>query len=422
MEKVVIVGAGIIGFSVAYELSKRGYDITIIDRTGPGHGCSYGNAGMLVPSHFETLPAPGVIQKALRWLTDAQGPFSINPSVILSDPGFLLKFAGNCNESHVERHRNLLKTLHTISRDVYLEWSQELDDFKLETNGISMLFGSEKGEKEEKQLGEKAIDLGMPVEFLTRSQLEEREPGLQMRVKGGVHYNLDAQLNPGKLMQALKAELIKRGVHLEYNFSMDRFLKGTNGIKGVKADREIIEGDQFVLAAGTWSGDLVRSLGINLPLQSGKGYSFNVPDQNGRIRIPKLINEAKATITPMGGFVRFGGTMQLGNRKEGITMNRIRGLYKSLEHYFPNFSFPEFNRLNPWYGFRPVSPDGLPYLGRLRKYPNLFIAAGHAMIGISLGAVTGRIAAQLLSGEDPGIDIRSLDPERMTHSRHYWAQ
>jgi D-amino-acid dehydrogenase len=171
-------------------------------------------------------------------------------------------------------------------------------------------------------------------------------------------------------------------------------------------------GDEFVLAGGAWSGQIARPLGLRLPMQAGKGYSLTLPHAPIRPRMGTILSEARVAITPIGDSLRIGGTMEMAGLDETINPVRIRGIQKAACRYYPDLSPQAFDDVQPWSGLRPCSPDGLPYLGRTQRYANLIIATGHAMLGLSLGPITGKLTADLLAGRRPDIDLTLLDPDR----------
>ena len=173
-----------------------------------------------------------------------------------------------------------------------------------------------------------------------------------------------------------------------------------------------IEGDEFVLAAGAWTPLLLRPLGVRLPLQPGKGYSLTLATPRERPVRSLILAEARVAITPMGQALRVGGTMELTGYDLGISPPRIRGILRSLSRYLPAFTPEDFAGVPPWAGLRPCSPDGLPYVGRLKPFANLSVAAGHAMMGLSLAPVTGELVAQLITGERPSVELGALRPDR----------
>ena len=188
-------------------------------------------------------------------------------------------------------------------------------------------------------------------------------------------------------------------------------------LAAVRTTRGEIAGDEFILAGGAWSSGLVRELGLRLPMQAGKGYSVTVPHP---VELPQLCSvcaEARVAVTPMGGTLRFGGTMEIAGLNEDINPRRIAGILNAVPQYFPKFRPEHFEGIEPWRGLRPCSPDGLPYLGRTHAAPNLIIATGHAMMGLSLAPVTGELAAQLADHEPPRFDLKLLAPDRTRSSR-----
>jgi len=170
--------------------------------------------------------------------------------------------------------------------------------------------------------------------------------------------------------------------------------------------------DEFVLCGGSWTQALARQLRIRLPMQAGKGYSLTLPQPRQLPAICSIFHEARVAVTPMGGALRFGGTMEIDGMSEEINPVRVRGIINAVPKYFPDFTAKDFEGVQPWRGLRPCSPDGLPYVGRAARYSNLSIATGHAMMGLSLGPITGKLVAEIVSGEKPGIDIGMLSPDR----------
>jgi D-amino-acid dehydrogenase len=173
-----------------------------------------------------------------------------------------------------------------------------------------------------------------------------------------------------------------------------------------------VDGDEFVLCGGSWSPGLAQGLHLSLPMQAGKGYSLTLAQPRSLPRICAILTEARVAVTPMGGALRFGGTMEIAGLDESINPVRVRGIVHSVPAYYPDFSEGDFANIQPWVGLRPCPPDGLPYLGRTARYDNLVIATGHAMMGLSLGPVTGQVVADLLCGERPAMDLRLLSPDR----------
>jgi D-amino-acid dehydrogenase len=406
----------VVGLSTACHAAWKGHDVTLVDRGAPtSEGCSYGNAGMIVPSHFVPLAAPGMVGLALRWMGSPESPFYVKPrpSADLLHWGF--RFWRAATADHARRSAPLLRDLHLASRAVYEEWATRWGDtFGWTTNGLLMLCRTGKGMEEEARTAEKARDLGIPAEVLDAKAAARMEPSLTLAVEGAVHYPLDAHLSPGRLMAMLAAKTQEAGVKFQWNTSLTGWRTAGDHISSLQSSQGQLVADEYVLCAGAWSASLLRGLGIRLPLQAGKGYSLTLKHSSQMPRACAILSEAHVAVTPMDGALRFGGTMELAGLDEGIDPARVRGILNAIPRYLPAFSPADFEGIVPWCGLRPCSPDGLPYVGRFGRYSNLSAATGHAMMGLSLAPVTGRLMSEILSGEPPSLDIAALRPDRFS--------
>jgi len=412
-KSVVIVGGGVIGLSAAYYALKSGHRVTVLERGGPDHqGCSLGNAGMIVPSHFVPLAAPGMVSLGLRMLLNRESPFAIRPRL---DPGLFrwgARFVRSANAAHVARSAPLLRDLHLASRRAYEELQQEIGGFGLVQRGLLMLCKTEKAFKEESHLAGEARSLGLSADVLTPEDAARVDPDARMDIAGAVHYAQDCHLSPGRLMAALAAGVEHLGGDIRWKTEATGWRRTGDRIMAVRTGNDAIVADDFVIAGGSWSPEIVRDLAITLPIQAGKGYSITLPRPRQLPRLCSILVEARVAVTPMGDSLRFGGTMEIGGLDLAINQRRVNGILKSIPRYFPEFRIADFAELPVWSGLRPCSPDGLPYIGRFGAYRNLVCATGHAMMGVSLAPVTGSLAASILSEEPPSLDISLLSPDR----------
>jgi D-amino-acid dehydrogenase len=403
-----------VGFSVAYHAARKGHHVTLVDRGRPEtEGCSFGNAGMVVPSHFVPLAAPGMVGLALRWMWSHESPLYVKPRPSPELLGWGLRFWRAATLQHVRRSAPLLRDLHLASRAIYEEWNQGWGDtFGWTTNGLLMLCQTEKGLQEEARTAEKARSLGIPAVVLDAKVTAQIEPNVKLEVKGSVHYPLDAHLSPGRLMARLREKAMDAGVQIAWNTPLTGWRTAGGRVTGLETSQGELAADEYVLCAGAWSASVVRGLGLRIPLQAGKGYSLTLAAPRRLPRVCAILSEAHVAVTPMDGALRFGGTMELAGLDEGISPARVRGILKAIPRYLPEFTPADFRGVTPWCGLRPCSPDGLPYLGRFGGYSNLSVATGHAMMGLSLAPVTGRLMAEVLSDEAPFLDIAALSPDR----------
>lgn len=412
-KRVVVVGGGIIGLSSALSCLEQGNAVEIVDRIPAlGDNCSRGNAGMIVPSHFVPLAAPGVFGQALRWMRDPESPFHVQPRLDWKLIKWGLRFFLAATETQAKEVAPLLRDLHLASREHFIRWNDEGIDCSLAKRGLLMLCKSKKTFEEESHLAVRARDLGIPAQVLNAEETSALDPNVTMSVEGSVYYPKDCHLDPGQLIAALRNKVQSLGGSFRDEHLLTHWNVQDNAIRSIETNRGEISGDEFVLCGGVWSEELVKSLRLSLPLQSGKGYSLTLPNPIELPNVCSILCEAKVAVTPIGNSLRFGGTMQIGQINHSIDPPRVQGIIKSVLEYLPRFRTTHFDGIEPWCGLRPVSPDGLPYIGRVRAIQNLTVATGHAMMGLSLGPVTGEIVGQIVNDQKPRFPLERLSPDR----------
>ena len=411
---MVIIGGGVVGLCSAYYLNLRGFDVTIVDQGSPDAvGCSFGNAGLIVPSHFVPLAAPGMVALGLRCMWSPESPFYLRPRFSPRLFRWGWRFWRACSPEQVRRASPVLRDLSLASRSAYEELVSHVgSDLAVVKNGLLLLCKTEHAFQEEGILAEQAKQLGIPAEVLDPGQTASKDPQITMAIVGAIYYPLDCHLSPMKLMDALRKHLTNSGVLFRWNTAIHRWVRRNSHIAAIESATESFEADEYVLAAGVWSDDLARQLNLRIPMEAGKGYSLTLPNPPELPSIPAILVEGRVAVTPMGTSLRFGGTMELSGIDRSINPSRIRGIVKSALQYYPTFRECDFEDVQPWCGLRPCSPDGLPYLGRIEALSNLTVATGHAMLGISLGPITGKIVSELTANQSPTLDIDMLSISR----------
>ncbi len=408
---VVIIGGGVIGLSTAWECVQRGLRVTVIERAPERRGASFGNAGMVVPSHFIPLAAPGMVALGLKWMWNPESPFYIKPRLSWDLIAWAFRFWRASTPAHVQRCAPLLRDLNLASREAYARLAQE-EDFGLVKKGLMMLCKTSQTLDEEAHTAEKANALGVPAQVLDARVLAALDPNVTMDVAGGVYFPMDCHLQPERYVATLERRVRAASGELLYGAEATGWRTEGTRLAAVKTSTGEVAGDEFILCAGAWSTDFARATGLRLPMQAGKGYSVTLPHPVELPTICSIFTEARVAVTPMGGALRFGGTMEIAGMNERINPRRVAGIIKAVPKYYPKFSTEHFAGIEPWSGLRPCSPDGMPYLGRTRAAENLIVATGHSMMGLSLAPITGQLAAQLATNEPVAQDLTLLSPDR----------
>jgi D-amino-acid dehydrogenase len=411
MKDVVIVGGGAVGLWCAWHLQQAGRQVMVIDKNDLSDGCSFGNAGMIVPSHFIPLASPGIISKGIQWMFKKDSPFYIRPRLSLELAQWLFLFYRSATKKHVATSAALLRDLHEESRELYRQLNQSPGfNFGFEQKGILMLYKSVAAEKDEFETAEAAHQLGIEAIHLSPEQLKGLEPGIKMSVSGAMHYPGDAHLTPHLFMQQMILHLQQSGVVFQTGCEVTGIDdSGKSSCTIILNTGEKIVCKNAVVASGSWSGKLMKKSGYRLPLQDGKGYSMNLNTPEVKPVIPSILHEARVAITPMGNDLRISGTLEISGMDDSVNPHKVNSILKAVPAYYPEMKIDHPGPV--WYGYRPCTPDGLPYIGRLNENSAVIIATGHAMMGLSLAPVTGRMVNDLLQTGQRNGDAK-LDPLR----------
>ena len=411
MKHCAIIGGGIIGLSTAYYLNKEGYTVTVIDQSDILGGASFVNAGFLTPSHFIPLAAPGMIAKGIKYMFDSSSPFYMKPRLDKDFIKWTLLFNRSCSKKNVNKSVHALLEINLYSQKLFNELKSSKDfNFHLENRGLLMAYQEITAEKQEGEIAAKAIKLGLKIDKLNSEDLAKMEPNLI--AKGAYHYHSDSHMTPTDFMRSMKLFLEKNGV----NFKLNEKVLDINSINDnveVKTEKDNYYFDEVVIATGAWTEKIAKKLNQYIPIQPGKGYCIDSKKQSG-ITFPTILSEAKVAVSPMEGFTRFAGTMELAGLDNKLNLKRVRAITKFAKRYYKNFEFSDEEISEASFGFRPVSPDGLPFIGKLNQHKNITIASGHAMMGWSLGPATGKLIEEIISNKKTSIDLAPFSLERFS--------
>ena len=412
-QKVTIIGSGIMGLCTAYYARQRGFEVTILERGSEGDdNCSSGNAGMIVPSHFVPLAAPGMVGMGIKMMMNPQSPFAFKMPPSVDQLLWSWQFMRHANAKHVAESEVILRDLNLKSRSLYEAMTEDLGiGVQMVKRGLLMLCQQSSTLESEAHLAARANELGVKATVLDLAGVQALDKKVTMDVAGGVHFQDDCHLTPHLLLAALKNCLMVGGVQIVFDTTVSEIKKAGDKLQ-LSTNMGSMEADQVVIAGGVYSKPLAKSIGLNLPMMAGKGYSIVLDSPPETPRLCSILMEARVAVTPMQHGLRFGGTMELGEPTDDINADRLKGIIDSIPQYFPKFKSSDFEGKPVWHGHRPCSPDGLPYVGRIKTTPNVIVATGHSMMGLSLGPVTGKLVSEILANESTTLPINQLDPNR----------
>jgi D-amino-acid dehydrogenase len=403
-EQVVVVGGGVIGACSAWYLTEAGYAVTLIDQARFGRQASHGNCGYISPSHVMPLARPGQVLNGLRGMLSSETALRINPRQIFSLAPWLLRFASRCNMKAVmesgQACHPLLQSSAALYRQLFAEQNLSVD---WNEEGLLFVYRDEHEFRAYEQADawlRKHFDV--PAEPFAGAALTELEPALRSGLAGAWLYRCDGHLRPDRLMSELRRILEAADVRILEQTSLQSFTASADRATAVVTSGETIAADHVVVATGAWTPLLRQHLGVKLPIQPGKGYSITMARPGQCPRLPMILEECHVAITPFADGYRVGSTMEFTGYDDTLNRKRLNYLRKGAAEYLVD---PLGDPVSEeWCGWRPMTSDGIPRIGRSPRLRNVWIAAGHSMLGLSMGAGTGKLVAELVAGQKPHLD------------------
>ena len=411
-ETVIVVGGGIVGLGCAHYLEKAGYDVTVIDRAGIGRACSHANCGFICPSHVLPLNEPGALREGLLSLFQPTAPLRIRPQMRLGLYRWMLQFARRCTHRQmIEAGRRLLPILESSMDEFHALFRELPATGQWKENGLAYVFEGEAGFEgfaETDRLLSKTY--GVTARRIERTEIPDFDPALRPDLAGAFFYDDDGSVRPDQLVRDWRAHLSQNGVALVENCRLEEVQAKGSSIGSLRTSGGEMTADHFVFALGAWSTKWSASLRCDLPVEPGKGYSVTMSRPEINPRHPMLFPERRIGVTPFDDGFRIGSMMEFAGWDTSIPQRRIEQLQESAAPYLVAPVGEEVRET--WFGWRPMTWDSLPIIGRAPRLDNAFLATGHNMLGLTMATATGRLIAELVQERPTHIDIEPFSPDR----------
>lgn len=412
---VVIIGGGVIGLACGLALRDAGRDVTVLEAGTAGCGSSHGNCGTITPSHSLPLAAPGTIGRALRWMFTPDAPLYLRPRFDPALWAWLAKFAVRCNRRDWLAGAAAKLALLDASRVALPGWiARHRIECEFLASGTLHVFRDARALEEFEQELRALADIGIACEHVSAQQLLQEEPALLEGVVGGVRFPGDASLRPDRYVAGLARALRDAGGRIVQHCEVDSVADETGDML-VRAGSREWRAKDVLIATGAWSPRLARALppalsGLCAAMQPGKGYSITYARPALAPRSPLVLHERSVCVTTWEDGYRLGSTMEFSGFDDTLNRRRLDALERGAREYLREPVGPE--KREEWFGWRPMTSDDLPILGRVPGAPNLWVATGHGMLGVSMSVATATLVADLVTGRDPRIDPAPFRLER----------
>ena len=410
MSRTIVVGAGVIGLACAYSLRRRGREVVVVDMGLPGQACTKGNAGWITPSISAPIPAPGLTWTSIKWMLKSDSPLYISPTAAPGLARWLWRFWGYCNPRDFVTGLNAVATLNQSTHAAFAQLERDGVGFEHHRDGLLFVFKDEHYMENVRREFDYYKNYGYEVPAaLSGNEVRKLEPAVSDAVTTGFLVKEESHVRPETLAAGYSAKLAALGVEVKTGVRVTRAAKSGGRVTGLETDAGSLSADEVLIAAGAWSGQVTELFGVSLPVQAGKGYSITVNGAGPALRRALYLGEARIGCSPFDGAVRFAGTMELSGINTDLDRRRVTGIRKGIRDYLRQ-PLGETEGTE-WVGMRPLTPDGMPMLGKVPGFDNLFVATGHAMLGVTLAPVTGEVMADLMTGEGNPV-AKPFDPGR----------
>jgi D-amino-acid dehydrogenase len=400
---VLILGGGVIGLACAHYLLSAGRSVRVIERGRVGAATSHGNCGTITPSHSPPLAAPGMVLKGLKYMLTPDAPLYIKPRLDFELAGWLLRFASRCNHCDWQRTALAKSTLLHASRRLLEDLVREQKlDCEFAASGAHLVYRDAKTFAGDCAELPELAEFGIESKILSATELAADEPALKPGALGAIHHPGDAHLRPDRYCEELARLVRAAGGVIEEELAISGFMREKGRVIGVETSQGKREGRDVLLALGPWSPMLSKQLGIRLPIQPGKGYSITYSRPALAPRRPLVLKERSVCVTTWADGFRLGSTMEFSGYDASLNRTRLDALERASREYLQEPTGPK--KGEEWFGWRPMTWDDMPILGRAPGHDNLWLATGHGMLGVTLSAVTGRLLSDLICGHEPIVD------------------
>lgn len=416
--RIVIVGAGVLGLTLAYDLARQGAEVEVLDARESGLGASAVNAGWVVPSEAAPVPGPGLILKSLKWMARKDSPLYIRPSVEPSHVRFMLSMWRRCNARDFRSGFQAHLALCESTNDILDDYARDGIAFDSYAQGLLMAFQARENLHHHVHDLDVQRSYGLDPEVLQGDAIQQAEPAMRSGLAGGIFFPHERHLDSASLTAGLRERLRELGATITEHAPVDRVERIGDTVVAVRSGDRRFAGDAFAVAAGAWTGRVTGLFGVPLPIRPGKGYSIDLVPAPVHLRTMVNLSDAKIAMTPYAGRLRLSGTMEFAGLDEDVNGTRVAAILRGPAGYVDGWVTPQ-SAPQAKAGMRPMTPDGMPIIGRLPGTANAYVSGGHGMLGITLGPGTSRALAEVILGRgypprllpfSPGRFVRKVRP------------